>query len=93
MSKRHFFVEGRVQGVGYRAYARAWADRLGVSGWVRNRADGTVEVFASGAENDLEAFLTRLRQGPAHGEVSDLRFNEPDDAAKTEAGFRILPTA
>lgn len=68
---RHVFVEGRVQGVGYRDFARRTARRLGVRGWARNRLDGTVEVLAVGTAASLESFLADLRHGP--GVVSTLR--------------------
>ena len=62
---RRLFVEGFVQGVGYRAFARRAARSLGVSGWVRNRADGTVEALVSGRPDAIEAMLAELRRGPA----------------------------
>jgi acylphosphatase len=61
---RHVFVEGRVQGVGYRDFVRRTARRLAVQGWTRNRTDGTVEVFAVASAASLDAFLADLRQGP-----------------------------
>jgi acylphosphatase len=87
----HVFVEGRVQGVGYRDFARRTARRLSVSGWARNRRDGTVEVFAVASAAKLEAFLAELRNGP--GLVSTLRLmgNEvwEDETPET---FLIRPT-
>ena len=59
------FVDGRVQGVAYRFFAEKYAGRLGVTGWVRNLADGRVEVLAEGAAGQIEAFLARLREGPS----------------------------
>ena len=54
--RRQIFIEGYVQGVGYRSFVRSWAIRLKVSGWVRNRTDGAVEALVQGAEADLERF-------------------------------------
>ena len=87
----HVFVEGRVQGVGYRDFARRTARRLSVKGWARNRTDGTVEVVAVGRAASLEAFLAELRQGP--GLVSTLRVAGIDglDGDMPEA-FLIRPT-
>ncbi len=62
-------VSGRVQGVGYRASAAHEGRRSGLTGWVRNRPDGTVEVDAQGDETVLEAFLVYLRQGPMGARV------------------------
>src|SRR5437867_4280165 len=56
----HAVVRGYVQGVGYRVFALREAQRLGLTGWVRNRPDGAVEVMAEGAEEALQRFLPRL---------------------------------
>ena len=65
-------VHGRVQGVGFRAYAAAEARRLGLSGWVRNQLDGTVSLVAEGPDPALEAFLAWLRQGPPLARVTSV---------------------
>lgn len=57
-------VSGRVQGVGYRAWTVREARRLGLAGWVRNRADGSVELLAAGPEAALDALLEACRRGP-----------------------------
>ena len=64
MPRAHVIVSGMVQGVGFRYYALREAERAGVSGWVRNRRDGTVEIEAQGEEEALEAFLAAVRPGP-----------------------------
>jgi acylphosphatase len=81
-------VHGRVQGVGFRYFTRTQAQRIGVYGWVRNRADGTVEIWAEGTEDRLHSFIGRVRQGPTHGEVErvDLDWTEPTGKDRT---FRI----
>ncbi|MGA7740372.1 MAG: acylphosphatase [Polyangia bacterium] len=63
-------VLGSVQGVGFRATTLDQARRLGLAGWVRNRADGTVEVLAEGAEPKLNLFLAYLRRGPLGAHVA-----------------------
>lgn len=68
-------VSGRVQGVGFRAFARRNALDLGLSGYVENLPDGRVEVVAEGPRSELEHFLVRLRHGPAHAEVADVELN------------------
>ncbi len=62
-------IHGRVQGVCYRASAQAEALRLGLAGWVRNRADGTVEALVAGAEAIVEQFIDWARQGPPAARV------------------------
>lgn len=62
-------VEGRVQGVGYRAATRREAQRLGLTGWVRNLPDGRVELLASGSPEALDALERWLWQGPAFARV------------------------
>lgn len=62
-------VHGDVQGVGFRDFVSRRAAELGLSGWVRNRADGTVECLAEGNRGALDDFLERLQGGPATAEV------------------------
>ena len=69
MKRLYARVYGYVQGVGYRAFAQAEAQRLGLCGYVRNCADGTVEVVAEGEENALQLFLHALRRGPTGARV------------------------
>ena len=65
-------VRGAVQGVGFRWFTRDAASAHGVSGWVRNRRDGTVEAQVQGADAAVEAVLAVLRQGPPYGRVDAL---------------------
>jgi acylphosphatase len=67
-------VEGRVQGVGFRAFVEQSAETLNLKGWVRNRWEGSVEVVAEGERQDLEKLLAALRRGPRASGVSDVRF-------------------
>jgi acylphosphatase len=64
MQARRFFVSGRVQGVGFRFFVERTASRLGVSGFVRNRFDGRVEVHVMGSAEQIDAIREALRQGP-----------------------------
>lgn len=82
-----FLVHGRVQGVGFRWWARQEANALGISGFVRNRRDGTVEVLASGTAEALEEFASRLRSGPPAARVDRVE-REPADMLPT-GGFEI----
>ena len=69
MKRLYARVYGYVQGVGYRAFAQSEAQRLGLCGYVRNCADGTVEVVAEGEEDALQLFLHALRRGPTGARV------------------------
>lgn len=85
---RHFRVIGRVQGVGFRWFAKRAADELGLRGWVRNCHDGTVEALATGAEHDLTLFARRLRQGPGYAVVREVE--EADiELDRSREGFDI----
>lgn len=67
------WIEGKVQGVGYRRFAQKVALRSGLTGWTRNLADGRVEVCVTTSKRKLELFVAELRKGPMHGEVSDIQ--------------------
>lgn len=62
-------VRGRVQGVFFRASAQREAKRLGISGWVKNRADGSVELLAEGEEEDLKELIAWANKGPSAARV------------------------
>lgn len=72
-------VTGRVQGVGYRAWAMDAARRLGLRGWVRNRTDGSVEALATGDEDAVAAMIEACRDGPPAAHVADLAVSEAED--------------
>jgi acylphosphatase len=78
----HAIVEGSVQGVGFRQFTLRQAQRLGLTGWVRNRWDRKVEVIAEGARLDLDLFLRALRDGPPAASVR--RVSETWEAAQGE---------
>ena len=69
-------VRGRVQGVGFRWFVEHEARLLGVAGWVRNNADGAVEVLAQGTRAQLSALRDRLRQGPRAARVDNVDESE-----------------
>ena len=68
----HAVVNGRVQGVGFRNTTQHRASKLGLTGWVRNQADGTVEVTAEGDRATLERLLTFLNRGPSAAQVTQV---------------------
>ena len=65
-------ISGRVQGVFFRMETKRAADRFGVSGWVRNLKDGTVEAVFEGDRDRVDAILDWCRQGPPHAAVTDV---------------------
>ncbi|RKZ30424.1 acylphosphatase [bacterium] len=72
----HILVYGIVQGVGYRYFAYRVANELGISGFVRNLRDGSVEVMAQGDEQSLTEFVDKLRKGPISAMVTDIKITE-----------------
>jgi acylphosphatase len=84
---RRFVVSGRVQGVGFRAFAQHAARALGVTGWAQNLDNGDVEVHANGAPRHLDDFESRLRQGPRWSEVRSVTIVEVE--ASDASGFYI----
>jgi acylphosphatase len=76
MKATRVLIRGLVQGVGYRYFAERTARHLGLKGFVRNLPDGRVEAVAAGREDDVAAFITTLRQGPAAGRVDGLEIGE-----------------
>jgi len=87
MPSLHLLVKGRVQGVSYRVSAKEEADRLSITGWVRNTPEGHVEIMATGNEAALQAFTTWCRRGPAHAHVTGLT-TEPREETRFK-GFSI----
>ena len=86
--RRRIVVRGRVQGVAFRASTQAQARRLGVAGWVRNRADGAVEAALEGAPDAVEALITFCRRGPRFAAVSDVAVHEEAPEGAREFAIR-----
>ena len=91
MATKRLFITGRVQGVGYRAWMVHQAERLGVSGWVRNRSDGTLEALVDGDTASVEELLRLCRRGPLLAVVTEIveELAEP----YPEPGFGRMPSA
>jgi len=75
---RHLVITGRVQGVWYRESMRLEAERLGVTGWVRNRHDGVVEAVVQGEEATVEAIIAWAWEGPPAAEVENIESSPTD---------------
>ncbi len=85
----HATVSGLVQGVGYRAFAQKSAMHLHLTGWVKNRPDGKVEITVTGPEDSLENYIAQLRKGPAFSHVKHVE-TEFSSNVQVFAGFEIL---
>lgn len=87
--RRRIVVSGRVQGVGYRWTAASEAERLGVSGSIRNLDDGSVEAELVGKADVVEQFTEWMRVGPPGARVDDLEIEELAESDESGGGFRI----
>lgn len=84
-------IRGRVQGVGYRMWTVRTATDRGLTGWVRNRSDGSVEALVVGEPEALEAFVEACRAGPRMARVDAIDMTPAGD--ETLVGFEQRPTA
>jgi acylphosphatase len=85
-------IFGRVQGVGYRAWAAQKARKLGLTGWVRNLTDGSVECAAQGPKDAIEALITACHAGPPLARVVQVDSRQTSES-EAFTSFRQLPTA
>jgi acylphosphatase len=83
-------IEGSVQGVGFRYWTERVASELGLSGWVRNRRDGSVEALFCGPREDVALMLERCRDGPRSARVAAVEIVE--EGGTPPDGFDVLPT-
>lgn len=91
MKRVHVTVRGSVQGVGYRYTMKMVADQAGVSGWVRNRLDGSVEAEVEGSAPQVDEVLAWMAEGPPGGRVDASSVTEID--AVDERGFEVRGSA
>ena len=82
-------ITGRVQGVGFRFHTSRVANELGVTGWVRNRRDGSVEAMVAGTSAAVDKIIEWARHGPRRAYVRTIEINDGDG---TFASFDTLPT-
>jgi len=87
--RMHVIVRGRVQGVFFRAWTQGVAKSLGLTGWVRNLADGGVELEAEGNVQALEDLLQRCKEGPPAARVDDLQCDW-SSAEGNFQGFEVI---
>jgi acylphosphatase len=73
---KHLTIRGRVQAVGFRQFMLHAAHDLHITGWVRNRADGSVEAVISGTPEAVHMMLERVRRGPSHARVTDFEITD-----------------
>ena len=83
-------ITGRVQGVGYRAWTMQMASRLGLRGWVRNRADGSVEALVIGEDDAVARMIEACREGPFGARVAGVAISDAEDDGGL--GFTAKPT-
>ncbi|HLW52004.1 MAG TPA: acylphosphatase [Candidatus Angelobacter sp.] len=88
MIAKRYIVSGRVQGVGFRWFVDHEARQLGVSGWVRNNFDGSVEILAMGSAQQHAAFLGKLQRGPRAARVDEVK-ESPAEPVAGLTTFRI----
>jgi acylphosphatase len=90
---KRYFVSGMVQGVGYRFFTQRAAERLKISGFVRNLWDGRVEVFAMGTPDQHKEFRRLLERGPMGSDVTEVSEEPAAAEAQYEGGFVIHASA
>ena len=87
--RAHVCVSGRVQGVGFRAFTQMQANSRALHGWVRNRAEGKVELEVEGPQLSVQTFLQALHEGPPLSQVFQVTVDWKEPNRQTE-GFQIL---
>lgn len=76
--QKHIFISGRVQGVGFRAFTRKEASSRGIKGWVKNLADGRVEIIIQGEREDIKDMIKRIKEGPSFARVDDIEISDEE---------------
>jgi len=78
-------VSGKVQGVGYRYFAQMKAVQFGITGWVKNRTDGAVEMVTTGTKENLDLFIEEISRGNPFSKVDQIEINEISLAEKYQS--------
>lgn len=87
--KKHIFITGRVQGVGFRHFTRKNADKIGITGWVKNLPDGRVEALFQGPEQKVNKLIDRCKEGPISAYVKEIDVNKAEDT-KDHDSFEVI---
>ena len=77
----HLLIEGEVQGVFYRASAKEIADKLGITGWIKNTWEGNVEAMITGYETSVQKFIDWCWQGPKKADVTNVTVTKKEEAS------------
>ena len=88
MTTVHLLIRGKVQGVFFRASAREQAESIGLTGWIRNTGDGSVEAVVTGHVEGVNEFIRWCRTGPPKAEVKDLQVTSKEP--ESFDSFRVL---
>lgn len=89
MKRVHLIISGFVQGIGYRAWIKREATKLGITGWVKNREDGEVEAICEGKPESIEALINLAKQGPLLSQINQVEVKW--EASRGEyASFEIV---
>ncbi|MFP4020347.1 MAG: acylphosphatase [Halanaerobium sp.] len=76
--QKHIYLSGRVQGVGFRAFTQRQASVLDIKGWVKNLADGRVEVVIQGEKNKVKQMIEKLKSGPSYARVDNIEIKDQE---------------
>lgn len=87
--KKHIFITGRVQGVGFRHFTRKNADKIGITGWVKNLPDGRVEALFQGPEQKVNELIDCCKEGPISAYVKEIDVNKAEDT-KDHDSFEVI---
>ena len=83
------YISGKVQGVFFRQFTQDTARLIGVKGYVQNLPDGRVKTVAKGDHDSIQAFLSKLREGPSMASVTNIEYNHIDDGCDEYIDFKI----
>ena len=92
MTQAHLTISGSVQGIGYRYFVKSNATRLGLTGWVRNNPDGTVEALLQGEKEPIEQMVALCKKGPFLAEIKDIKITW-EETKENFTDFTILPSS
>jgi acylphosphatase len=88
MSSIQLVIKGKVQGVFYRASAREVAEKLGITGWIKNTPEGFVQIAANGSDEQLQEFISWCKKGPSKAIVTEIIVNSVKE--ENQKGFKII---